>query len=389
MIRSRPRLALFVLMLGAALATPGLDRRALAHGGEDHGAPAKPPTVDPNAPRLPIETQFLLGLRTQRAVRRALAPSLGQVGIVVPRPAGELVVGAPVAGRLLPPENGFVHLGDEVKKGQVLGILRPAINGAETAQLSLSRSDATARAASAAARLSLAERDLARKQGLKGVVADKDVQAAEADVAVARTDLARAQGDVGALSGSVGVQKLTSSLEGTVVLGRPSPGAQIAEGAEIWRIVDLSVLWVEVRLLEADAARLSGDRAALTPVAEPTVHLDARRVAVSSLIDPATRTVTALFEFDNRDHRVRVGTSMNVSAAGGAAVDSVVVPESALLERDGQPTLIVKTGPETFEVRKVALGARSAGLVGIAAGVQAGERVVVDGAMAVLMASGG
>lgn len=389
MIRFRSAFASVAVVLGAVLATPWLDHRALAHGGEDHGAPARVAAPDPNAPRLPIETQFLLGLRTERAKRRAIAPSLGQVGTVVARPTGELAVVAPVAGRLLPPESGFVRLGDEVKKGQVLAALRPTIGGAESTQLSLSRSDAAARRAAAEARLSLAERDLQRKRALKGVVADKDIQAAEAEVEIARTEIARARTDVGSLAGGANSQKLTSTLEGTVVLGRPSPGAHVAEGTELWRIVDLSTLWVDVRIPEADAARLSSDRATLALVTDPGARIEGRRVAVSSLVDPATRTVQAIFEFDNRERRVRVGALMNVSTPSGTSVDTVVVPESALIERDGQPTIIVKTGPETFEVRRVALGPRSAGAAGISAGVRAGERVVVDGAMAVLMAAGG
>jgi hypothetical protein len=51
--------------------------------------------------------------------------------------------------------------------------------------------------------------------------------------------------------------------------------------------------------------------------------------------------------------------------------------------------VIVKTAPEAFEVRAVAVGPRAGASTGIQAGVRAGERVVVDGAMSVLLAAGG
>ena len=95
------------------------------------------------------------------------------------------------------------------------------------------------------------------------------------------------------------------------------------------------------------------------------------------------------FEFDNEDRRARVGALVHISLAGSAPVESVVVPASALLDRSGTPTVVVKTGPETFELRAIAVGPKSAGAVGITAGVSAGERVVVDGAMAVVLAAGG
>jgi membrane fusion protein, heavy metal efflux system len=75
--------------------------------------------------------------------------------------------------------------------------------------------------------------------------------------------------------------------------------------------------------------------------------------------------------------------------AGSATVDSVIVPGSALVDRNGAPAVVVKTGPETFEIRAVAVGPKSGGAVGITAGIRAGERVVVDGAMSVLLAAGG
>jgi membrane fusion protein, heavy metal efflux system len=390
--RARSLTLASTLAFASAVAVAGSDRRADAHGGEDHGAPAKPSSsvaADPNVTRVPIETQFLMGLRTERVKRGALSMSLARIGTVVARPTGELAVITPAAGRLFPPAGGFVRLGDEVKNGQLLGTFRPTLGGAEGAQLGLSRSDAASRAAAAQVRLGVAERELTRRRELKGFVAEKDVQAAEAEVEIARAEVARARADVGALAGGVGAQRLSSTLDGTVVSGRVSAGAQVAEGTELWRIVDLATLWIDVPIPEADAVRLSGDRAEVTLVTDPTVRFEAKRLAVASLVDPATRTVQALFEIDNQNRRTRVGALVNVALPGRATLDTVIVPVSALLDRNGAPTLVVKTGPETFEMRSVAVGPRSAGVVGITAGIRAGERVVADGAMSVLLAAGG
>jgi RND family efflux transporter MFP subunit len=390
--RTRRLLHTTSLIAAGLVAVVVVDPLARAHGGEDHGAPAKPsaaPAQDPGSARLPIETQFLLGLRTERVKRGTLATSAGQVGTAVARPTGDLVIVAPTSGRIFPPDGGFIRLGDEVKKGQVLGSFRPSLSGAESAQLGLSRSDATGRLSSAEARLTLAERELQRRRELDGIVAKKDVQAAEAEVEVARSDLLRARADVGSLAGSAGAQKLVSTLEGTVVAGQVSPGATVASGAEIWRIVDLSTLWIDVRVPEADAARLTGSRAEMSLVVDRAVQFTGQRFATGSLIDPATRTVQALFEVDNKDHRVRVGSLVNVSLTTGARMETVVIPSSALLDRSGTPVVIVKTAPEAFEVRAVAVGPRAGASTGIQAGVRAGERVVVDGAMSVLLAAGG
>ena len=391
-MRTRALLHVASLITASLVALIAVDHRAHAHGGDDHGTPAQPSAAvaqDPGSARLPIETQFLLGLRTERVQRGTLASSAGQVGTAVARPTGDLVIVAPTSGRIFPPDGGFVRLGDEVKKGQVLGSFRPILSGAESAQLGLSRSDATARVASAEARLTLAERELQRRRDLEDIVAKKEVQEAEAAVEVARSELRRARADVGSLSGGAGAQKLVSTLEGTIVLGQVSPGATIASGAEIWRVVDLSTLWIDVRVPETDAVRLTGARTEMALVADPTVRFAGKRLATGSLIDPATRTVQTLFEIDNKDRRVRVGSLVSVFLTTGAPVESVVVPSSALLDRNGIPVVIVKTAPEVFEVRSVAVGPKAGGSIGIQAGVRAGERVVVDGAMSVLLAAGG
>jgi len=380
----------FIAAAGCLMAAMlGRGHDALAHGGEDHGAPARPTAEDPSAPRIPIETQFLLGLRTERAKRGAIASSAGQVGTVIARPTGQLAVVAPFSGRVLPPEGGFVRLGEDVKKGQMLGTLRQTIGGADTAQLALARTDAASRAAAAEARLKFAEGELGRLKKLAGVVAEKDVLAAESEVAVAKADLQRAKTDLGALSGGVGVQTLSSNLTGTVVLARAAAGEQVSEGTELFRIVDLGTLWVDVRAPEADVTRALGERAQMALVADTSARFEGRRVAVSSLVDPATRTVQVIFEVDNKDRRLRVGALVDVALSQGAPVESIVIPSSALLDRNGQPVVVVKTGPETFEVRAVAVGPRAAGSVGVTSGIRAGERVVVEGAMTVLMAAGG
>ena len=391
-------LPLSFFIAGACLlaATLGRGHDAHAHGGEDHGAPApqknqKPSAMseDPSAPQIPIETQFLLGLRTERARRGALSSSAGQVGTIIARPTGQLAVVAPFSGRVLPPEGGFVRLGDDVKKGQVLGTLRQTIGGSESAQLALARTDAASRVTAAEARLRLAEGELARMKKLTGVVAEKDVLAAGGEVDVAKAELQRARTDLGALSAGVGVQTLSSTLAGTVVLADAAAGEQVSEGTELFRIVDLSTLWVEVRVPERDLTRALGERAQMALVTDTSAPFEGRRVAVSSLVDPATRTVQVIFEVDNKDRRLRVGALVDVALSQGAPVESIVIPSSALLDRNGQPVVVVKTGPETFEVRAVAVGPRAAGSLGVTSGIRAGERVVVEGAMTVLMAAGG
>ena len=86
-----------------------------------------------------------------------------------------------------------------------------------------------------------------------------------------------------------------------------------------WCNLDLSLAWrdelemlqstcsFDLRVPEADLTRALGERAQMAPVTDMSTRIEGRRVAVSSLVDPATRTVQVIFEVDNKDRKLRVG----------------------------------------------------------------------------------
>jgi cobalt-zinc-cadmium efflux system membrane fusion protein len=381
--------AVCALLVGVAVAR--------AHGPEGHGSPAAPQgQAEGGAITVPIETQFLLGLRTQRVARGAVAESIGVAGRVTPRPDGEARIAAPLAGRLAAPPGGFPRLGDRVRRGQLLARLQQTLGASEAASVAqarqstaFARNDARQRLQAASARLALAQQNAARLQGLQGVVPAREIAAAQTEVEVAQAALEQARRDlgVGGVPGTRAVD-LRAPIEGTIVIANASLGSQVEQGTEIFRVADVSRMYVDVQLSESQAASLGpAEGAVVTSTADPSLRIAARRVAVSALIDPATRTVQALFEVPNPEGRLRIGAQVDVAMQRAAPVEALVVPESALLEQEGVPVVVVKTGAETFEVRGVRPGPRNAALVGIEHGLQPGERVVVEAASSVLLAA--
>jgi cobalt-zinc-cadmium efflux system membrane fusion protein len=369
---------------------------SLAHGGEDHGPPAARPARTSDSLSMPIETQFMIGLRTARIRRGVVAESTGISGHVSARPDGDARIAAPVAGRLVPPPGGFPILGARVRRGQLLGRLEQTLGASEAAsvaaanqQVVFARNGAQQRLQAAAARLLLLRQSAVRLQGLQGVVAARDIAAAQTDAQVAQTEVEQARRDVNAAGpGAALVVELRAPLDGTIVVARASTGSQIAQGTEVFRVSDLSRLWIDLQLSESQAASLGpASTAVITSELDPTLRLEGRRIAVGALVDDQTRTVQAIFEVANADERLRIGSMVDVAVQGAAAVDAMVVPQVSILERDGAPVVVVKTGPETFGVRGVRVGPRNASMVGVLSGLEPGERVVVEGASSVLLAA--
>jgi multidrug efflux pump subunit AcrA (membrane-fusion protein) len=84
---------------------------------------------------LPKPTQRVLGIRTVRAAREEVAPSVEIAGRVIADPNGMGRVQAIRDGRIEPGPNGFPHLGQAVAKDQVLGYLIPTLTASEESTL--------------------------------------------------------------------------------------------------------------------------------------------------------------------------------------------------------------------------------------------------------------
>jgi membrane fusion protein, heavy metal efflux system len=65
----------------------------------------------------------------------------------------------------------------------------------------------------------------------------------------------------------------------------------------------------------------------------------------------------------------------------------VIVPRQAVLDEDGRAIIFVQVDGEAFEERTIRLGPRAGGRVGVAAGLEAGERIVTRGGHLVRLAA--
>jgi multidrug efflux pump subunit AcrA (membrane-fusion protein) len=159
----------------------------------------------------------------------------------------------------------------------------------------------------------------------------------------------------------------------------------VSDGQTIVQIADLSRLWLEAKVPEAEIGRMSSPAGAFFRVQGDEqatvleVGRNARLVTSGGLVDRDTRTIPVVFEFPNF-RGLRVGTNLQVNLYTGRVLNGPTVPASALVDDGGQPVVFVQLGGESFERRAVQPGFRDGDLVAIARGLKAGERVVTRGA---------
>ena len=161
------------------LATATFD--AKAGPGHDHGDAA--PAASGNAPKrqadggvfLPKISQRLLGIRTIEVLEATLPKAIELTGRVVLDANAGGKVQPTQAGRIEAGPRGLPTLGQTVRKGEVLAVVRASSSAIE-------RANQQSQSTELKSNLELAKKRLARLEQLEGTVPAKDIEAARLDV---------------------------------------------------------------------------------------------------------------------------------------------------------------------------------------------------------------
>jgi membrane fusion protein, heavy metal efflux system len=367
---------LLLLMLAACSSSPKKNE------GEQHGAKAVPQQAAPvDGSILHLDKSMLrdLHITTGKVEERAGAETAALQGELRLNENAYAEIGAPIASRVVTVK---VTAGQMVHAGQILAIL-------ESPEVGKARSEVL----SAEARLELAKRALERKRrlGKERIVSEREIQEAEATAASAEAELRAAQASLGALgvkvadSDAAGYDSsrfaLHSPLAGTVI-ERSAVNGQLADPAQpLFRIGDLSRLWLTVHAFERDTVRIkTGTQARVSFTALPGQTFMGRVMLVGKQVESDSRTVPVRIEIANQRGDLRPGMSATASVVVGNVPGKVLAIPVAAMQRfaDGWVVFIPR-GEESFEMRPVGRGRDLGGEVEILSGLNAGETVVVDG----------
>ncbi|OFX21376.1 MAG: hypothetical protein A2V77_07890 [Anaeromyxobacter sp. RBG_16_69_14] len=340
------------------------------------------------------EQQWRTEFATAPVEEAALRPSVLANGTLRARADGESRIAAPVAGLLVASRGGFPFIGRQVRTGDVLAALSPKVGGdADPASLQLAVTQARLD-------LDLARKDLARFQELASAeaVPERRVQdarraVAECEARVAAGEARKDRFDGASGTGSGGRIMLRSTVTGTLASIASTPGSFVEQGRELFHVVDLDRLWLEVQVPEADVGRIGKPTGAWFEVEgfeqpfEVAPERGGRVIGLGGVIDPQTRTAQLVFELPNARRDLRVGMFARVHVLTGAPVKALAVPASAVVDDGSEQVVFVEVSGEGFERRPVRLGLRDRGRVQVLAGVAPGERVVSRGAYQVRLAA--
>jgi membrane fusion protein, multidrug efflux system len=200
--------------------------------------------------------------------------------------------------------------------------------------------------------------------------AQLDNQRAARDAAQARVAQIRAQ---------LADRVIRAPFSGVLGLRQVSPGALVTPGVAIATLDDLSRVYVDFPLPEAQLSRVhAGRRISGRATAYADRMFDGAVTTIDARLDPATRAVQVRADFANDERLLRPGMLVTVEVPG-IERQALLLPEIAVTQVGRDSFVYRVKSDDSVEQVKIVVAARRGGKVEIADGLVAGDRIVVEG----------
>jgi membrane fusion protein, heavy metal efflux system len=334
---------------------------------------------------------FTLSKEQREKVRTlTLAPRSFRRSIVT---TGTVSFDADQATQVVSPISGpvsrlLVSLGARVKAGQAL---------AEVASPDFAADASAYRKAEALAQNARHIADLDQQLYDSGGIARRDLEQAQTDAVSAEADRDAARQQLRALGAddalleeirenrpvAAGPAVIRAPVEGVVVERLVTPGQLLQAGTTpCFTVADLSTVWVMANVFETDLPFVAVGDPATVSAGEGGEALPGRVEYVSALVDPTTRAVAVRVVAKNPTGVLRKDLYVRVVLQSRRDSTGLLAPVSAVLRDDENLPFVFVAKPDgTFDRRRVTLGARVGDEEEIAAGLAAGDAVVVEGGL--------
>jgi len=176
---------------------------------------------------------------------------------------------------------------------------------------------------------------------------------------------------------------INSPIAGTVVEKLITPGELLTAGTTpCFTVADLSRVWVMTQIFGPDLASVSAGDSAEVETGFATNSFPGKVDNISALVDPNTRSVMVRVVVENPGDFLKKQMYVRVRIQAAQESTGLLVPVSAILRDDVNLPFVYVVQPDgSFARRHVTLGYRTGDQYDIPEGLQAGDQIVVDGAI--------
>jgi RND family efflux transporter MFP subunit len=184
------------------------------------------------------------------------------------------------------------------------------------------------------------------------------------------------------------IERRTRELVQTVPIRAPNTGfvtgrnissnQRFEKGTELFRITDLSRVWILADIFENESEYLRPGRTVKISLPHQGKTFQAKVSNVLPQFDPATRTLKVRLEADNPGYALKPDMFVDVDLPISLP-PVIAVPADAVLDSGLKRTVFVDRGTGFFAPREVETGRRIGNRVEITRGLTPGERIVLSG----------
>ncbi|AIF53307.1 efflux RND transporter periplasmic adaptor subunit [Pelosinus sp. UFO1] len=307
---------------------------------------------------LDAKARQLAGVQTAQAIAKALAKEIKTTGKIAMNESGRTYITSRVEGRV--DELYVTADGDYIAPGQAIAsVYSPTyIAAQEEYLLTLENVQKLQNAGKDVVQINNRLREAARRKLQLLNVPDGDI---------AHLEHTRKPNDH---------MTIYAQFGGTVLEKQILPGAFIMPGDKLYSLSDLSTLWLYADIYEKDIAGIQiGQPVVVTSGAYPGETFNGQVTFINPVLDDATRTVKVRVEMANPSGKLKPNMFVNANVQISLG-DSLVIPESSILDSGSRKTVFVAQSEDTFVKRDVVIGQYADGYVQILSGLQPGETVV-------------
>lgn len=157
-------------------------------------------------------------------------------------------------------------------------------------------------------------------------------------------------------------------------------GMYVTSGLTIFSLADLSTIWVQADVFEAQAEWVQvGQAVKLTLPYTPGDVWEGRVKFIYPRIDTKSRTVQVRLEFNNKDNVLKPNMYGEVEIASAPIENALSIPREALIRTGKTDRVILALGDGKFRPAEVIAGTEVADRVVIENGLTEGEEIVTSG----------
>jgi Cu(I)/Ag(I) efflux system membrane fusion protein/cobalt-zinc-cadmium efflux system membrane fusion protein len=307
---------------------------------------------------LDARRQQLIGVRTARVARVMVTPEVRAVGTVRADESRQTEVNVKVEGWIRDLRANFT--GRPVQRGEMLFTLySPDLIATQEEYLLALRGQTQAIAGQVPELRDYSARlvDAARERLRRWDMGDAEIQELEQRAVAFETIPVR------------------SPASGVIVEKTAVEGMHVTPGQTLFRIADLSSVWVEADVYERDMSAIRvGQTATVTVDAYPDQRFAGPATYIHPFVEEQTRTMKVRFQLPNPRGLLKPGMYANVELATPAA-SALSVPADAVLDSGTDQVVFVALGEGYFEPRRVRTARRVGDMVEVTEGLKEGEEV--------------